>query len=400
MSAAIWRRGPVFFGGLGLLAVVGLVVMIRVIESAPDLRGAGGGGTGEMPPAAVYVVEVEKLEAEAEARVTGTLRALAQAEVAAREPGAVVEVLIDEGQKVEAGAVLARLDGRRVKARAAELEAGLTAAKSLLGQREAERARAVEDFEMKEGLLERKAVSVSDVSDAKRALAVGEAQLSAARDAVTEVESQLDFLRVQVEDMEVVAPFAGVVVERHVEPGEWVSAGTVVASLTAVDPVEAWLRVPARHQASLRGRPERVRVRISSSGEVVVPDELVVVPEVEPLSQLFTVVATLGNVDGRMAPGESVTGIVPVGDLAQHWSFPLDALLRTEMGSFVYVVGEAEGGGLPAARRVAVRVAFEREGKAFVGLGDGDFSAGDEVVVEGNERLVPGQGLMVEKREK
>jgi hypothetical protein len=59
-------------------------------------------------------------------------------------------------------------------------------------------------------------------------------------------------------------------------------------------------------------------------------------------------------------------------------------------------VQPAEGeGALPIARPQHVQVAFERGGMAYVAVADVGFKAGDQIVVEGNERLRPGQPLMV-----
>jgi len=384
---------------LAVLAVAAAFVAIKVMREAP-VAGAGGPGGGPMamPPAAVYVDAIARETTQAEAVVTGELRAVSQAEIAAREPGAVMEVLVDEGSIVKEGDVLAKLDDRRIKAQLAEVEASLKSAHSLVKQREAELARAKRDFVMKRELLNRKAVSESDALDAERALAVADAQGNVARDGIAEAESRIDFLKAQLADLTIRAPFAGAVVRRNVEPGEWAAAGAVVATLVTVDPIEAWLRVPARSLDDLRGNSEGFRVRRSATGELLEPASVKLVPDVDPNSQLFTVVATLPNGDGRLAPGESVTGIVPVGERGAHWLFPTDALIRSAAGDFVYVVQPpSKEGEMPTGARTMVNIAFERGGRVYVADADA-FAEGAQIIVEGNERLMPGQGLMIQSR--
>ncbi len=389
------RNGVIL--ALAVLAVAAAFVAIKVMREAP-VAGAGGPGGGPMamPPAAVYVEVVAQETTRAEAVVTGELRGVSQADIAAREPGAVIEVLVDEGSVVKEGDIIARLDDRRIKAQLAEVEAALKSAHSMAKQRQAELARAKRDFDMKRGLLARKAVSESDVLDAERALAVADAQSDVARDGIAEAESRIAFLKAQLADLTIKASFDGVIVRRSIEPGEWASAGAVVASLVTVDPIEAWLRVPARHLDDLRGNSEGFRVRRSATGELLKPASVKLVPDVDPNSQLFTVVATLPNGDRRLAPGESVTGIVPVGRRGPHWVFPTDALIRSAAGDFVYVVQPpAKEGEMPTGMRTMVNIAFERGGRVYIADPEA-FAEGAQVIVEGNERLMPGQGLMIQ----
>lgn len=391
-------RRVIVIGALAILLVVVTVIVLQTIERAPAAGAGGpggGGGPPGMPPAAVLVQAVKSEVTQAEERVTGTLKAVAQARVAAREPGAVSEVLIREGDTVVAGAPLARLDARRTTALLAEAEARLVAARNLLEQRQAELRRAETDATMKRGLRERQAVSQSDLLDAEKLLAVATAQRDAAIVGIKEMESRIDLLKVQLTDLTVTAPFAGTVVERRVEAGEWLGAGAVVASLVTLDPIEAWLRVPARHLAGTELEAATFRVRQSATGREFTPAKVEKIPQVEPLSQLFVVVATVPNPRRELTPGESVTGVVPVGKRQPYWRIPVNAVVQTPTGRFAYVVRQPEGEGPPIARRVAVDVAFERDGAAYVAATADGFKEGDLVVVEGNERLLPGQPLLV-----
>jgi multidrug efflux pump subunit AcrA (membrane-fusion protein) len=140
--------------------------------------------------------------------------------------------------------------------------------------------------------------------------------------------------------------------------------------------------------------PNDLRIRFSASGRTLTPDALTLVPDVEPTSQLLTVVASLENPDREHTPGESITGLVPVAAEASYWHFPTDAVVRTPMGAFVYRASPEN-----TAERVAVEVAFERDGEAFVLVASSStLGAEDQLIVEGNERLIPGQPLMIQVR--
>lgn len=386
---------------LVIVLVVVTVVVLQMIQKAPTAgHGGPGGGPTQMPPAAVIVAPIAKESTQKRAIVTGTLRAVSQADVAAREAGAVEKVLINEGDEVKQGTTLAILDARRLNAQLTEATARLTAAESLLEQRAAELRRATTDLEMKQQLSATKAVSKSSVLDAGKVLAVSRSQLKAAQDGIREAQSRVELLGVQLGDLNVKAPFSGVVISRHVEPGEWVSAGTMVASLVTVDPIEAWLRVPARFLAGTAGALKGFKVRQSSTGQLFVPSKVTRIPEVDGRSQLFMLVATIPNPERQLTLGESVTGIVPLGQAADYLRIPMNAIVQSPRGTMIYVVQTPEGdGAMPTGRPVSVAIAFEREGSAFVAAEGAGFTAEDQVIVEGNQRLMPGQSLMIKSSE-
>ena len=396
-------RGTVLMLAVAVLLVAVVVTIVKLIQSAPTASEMARGGQGDAPPgpppAAVFVAPVEVVEAREEAVVTGALRAVSRARVAAQESEAVSEVFVDVGQHVEAGAIMVRLDGRRIQALFAEATAQLQSAQELVAQRAADLKRARTDLEMNEALLKDKAISQSQFLDAERTLVVTEALENAANQSVHEAKSRIQLLEVRRHDLEIEAPFAGIVTERNVEPGEWVAPGQSVITLVTIDPVEAWLEVPERHLGDLSEDSGGVRIRLSSSGQEFEPSKMTIVPDVEPRSQMFTVVVTLENPDGRLVPGRSIAGVAPVGEREKHWAFPVDALIRAPAGDFVFVAGAVEGSPMPVARKVSVQVHFERGETVFVRTADAKLNQGDPVVVEGNDRLQPGQPLMVKEAE-
>lgn len=392
---------PWIIGGLALLVIAAVVVAIKLIHAAPtagEAAAAGGGppsGPPQMPPAAVFVSKIRLEPAQNLAQVTGSLRASARSEIAAQEPGAIAEIHADEGKVVEKNALLVKLDGRRIEAQLGEARAAVKSAGSLVAQREAELKRATEDQVMKKGLFEDRAIAEKDLLDAERALAVAKAQLDSANDSVTEAESRIQLLEIREKDLEIRAPFAGLITERHVEPGEWVAAGEVVMTLVANNPVEAWLRVPERFLTDVQTQPDRIRIDVAEFSEIT-PEEIRIIPDVDPRSRLFTAVAILDNSKGRLAAGLSTTAQIPVGNLEPHLIIPVNALLRTERGDFVFRATEGEA---PTGERIEVRVAFERGGELFLLPSQNQvFKAGDKIVTEGNDRLQPNQQLLIQER--
>ena len=386
-----------------IVLVVLTVIVILMIQKAPMVGPRGPvvpGGPSQMPPAAVIVAPIQAENTQKQAIVTGSLRAPSKMAVAAQEAGAVVKMLIDEGDEIQSGATLAILDTRRIKAQLDEAKARLTVAANLLEQRQADHVRAEVDLRMKVGLTASKAVSQSDLLDAKKNLKVAASQVKSAADGISEAQSRVELLDVQLSDLTVKAPMPGVVVNRNVEPGEWVAAGTSVATIVTMDPMEAWLRVPARHLDTAGKELAGFKVKQSATGQTFTPTKVTRVPEVNDRSQLFTLVATVPNPDRKLSPGESVTGIVPIGKSAEHLRVPLNAVVYSAHGTLIYVVQKPLiDDALPTASPVSVRIAFARNGSAFIVADNAGFSADDRVVVEGNQRLLPGQSLMIKTLE-
>ena len=384
---------------LVILLLVVTVVVIQMIEKAPQAGAgghAGGGGKPQMPPASVIAAPVEVETTREHIKATGILHAVSRSDVAAQEAGAVKSMPVDEGDHVKKGEPVAILDPRRLQALVDEGKARLTAARNLFLQRTAEFTRAESDYGMKQKLRPTNAVSQSALLDSEKALAVAKSQNNAALEGIAEAESRLKLLQIQLTDLTVKAPFNGIIVSRHVEPGEWVAGGQTVVSMLAIEEVEAWLKVPARYLGMTGQDKEGFQVRQSSTGQLFDPAEVVPVPDVDPRSQLFTLIATIPNASGTLKPGESVTGIIPIGTPTPYLKVPVDAVVHSQMGIMVQVVQSPEGGkGLPTGRAAPVQIAFQRDGFAYVLEEGAKFKKVDQLIIEGNQRLMPGQQLMV-----
>ena len=321
-----------------LLLLVVTVVVIQMIQKADTAGKSISGGMGQMPPAAVIVTTVELEKTRERIKATGFLKALSRSDVATQETGAVLEMPVDEGDEVQKGDTLAILDARRIKAQIVEGKARLTTARNLLLQRKAEVSRAQSDYEMKAKLRPSNAVSQSTLLDSEKALAVAKSQADSALEGIAEGESRLELLNIRLNDLKVTAPFKGIVVSKSVEPGEWVSAGQTVASILATDPIEAWLKVPARYLGRAARDRENFQVQQSSTGNLHSPEKVIAIPDIDPRSQLFPVIATLRNDDGRLQPGESVTGIIPIGRSTTYLKVPTNAIVRSPMGVMVQII--------------------------------------------------------------
>ncbi|HNR92659.1 MAG TPA: efflux RND transporter periplasmic adaptor subunit [Dokdonella sp.] len=206
--------GPWIFGGLAvallLMAVLGWWLFGTpkpfVIDAALAAPPAGAGSV----PAAVL-------------QATGYVTARRQATVSAQITGTMAEVLIEEGERVEAGQVLARLDDTAQRAALGQAEAQLAQARAQVGQYRARLDQARRDRERLDDLVGRKLVSRQAAEAARTEVDALVAQLTAQQRFVDLAEAQLRSAQVQLDYTTVRAPFAGIVIAKAAQVGEIVS---------------------------------------------------------------------------------------------------------------------------------------------------------------------------------
>ena len=154
---------------------------------------------------------------------SGYVVARRQATVSAKVTGKMASVLVEEGIKVAAGQVLARLDAANVETSLQLAEAQLDAARKALDETKARRDQAQREFRRFSELATAKIASESDLDRAEVDLKSLQARLEKQQADVTVAEREGGVLRQQLDDMVIRAPFAGVVTTKDAQPGEMVS---------------------------------------------------------------------------------------------------------------------------------------------------------------------------------
>lgn len=390
MSSSTQPRQNLAWAGILIVLAVTLWFGWKALSDAKPEAGPAG-PPGGRPPSTVITRPIEEKEIVEHLSVTGTLRAVRRAEVAARESAAVDSLEADEGDLLEAGDVIAKLDTRRLEAQKQEGSAALTAARAEMTQREAEHERAVLDEEMMRGLWEERAVAEREYLDSLREMKVADARVNAGSEAIEVAKKRLELLDVRLADLEIKAPFAGRVVAVHTELGEWVNEGDPVITLVSTGEIEAWLQLPERSAALLKqASPKSVNLRLPGRKESITADKLSLIPDVEGRSRRFILIAHIPDLENTLTPGSSVEASVPLGSPRKQLVISADAILKSYSGSHVYVP-ETTVEGPPTARQVPVELLYERNGESVIA--EGTLKAGDQVIVEGNERLFPGTPL-------
>jgi RND family efflux transporter MFP subunit len=132
-------------------------------------------------------------------------------------------VLIEEGMRVEEGAVLARLDDTEARAQLSLAQAQLTAARSQLVEIRAQLDQAERDQVRQEELLRRQLVSAQSMETARAQRDMLRAKLAAAEEQVRVARESVSVAQVQLDNTVIRAPFSGVVTAKAAQPGEMIS---------------------------------------------------------------------------------------------------------------------------------------------------------------------------------
>lgn len=154
---------------------------------------------------------------------SGYVTARREATVSSKVTGKVVEVLVEEGMRVEEGQVLARLDSSNVEANLRLAEAQLAAARSGLDETRVRLEEAEREFRRVSQLAEEQIASAADLDRARSEVRSLEARLDQQSAQVRVAESQVGVWKQQLEDTIVRAPFAGIVTAKNAQPGEMIS---------------------------------------------------------------------------------------------------------------------------------------------------------------------------------
>lgn len=341
--------------GLGLTLVGGLLLTVGC--GGDGEAAGGGGGQRPMPVRAAEAVTDTVVE---EVRATGEIEAIQSIELRPEVSGRLERILAREGTEVRRGTPLFKVDDAELQTEVNRLEAEYDLAEQAL-------ARTRE-------LLERNASSTADLERA-------EATARSTR-------AQLELQRTRLERTVVRAPFTGVVGERLVSLGDYVTpSSTVLTTLQTVDPQRASFEVPERYSQEL-AEGQTVTFNVAAltdrrfTGTVDFVD-----PRVQLPGRTITVKAVVDNPDRLLRPGMFVEARLATRTRPNAVVVPEEAILPLGGTNYVWAITDEN-----TANRVEVELGVRRPG--FVEIRSG-LSAGQRVVTGGYEFLFPDAPVMV-----
>ncbi len=372
--------------GLSAARVLGAAAFLLVAASKPSPIFAQG--VAAAPPPAVGVAKISKQPITETEKFVGRIQAVSRVDVVARVSAFVDEVAFRDGVEVKKGDVLYRLQR-------APFEADLDARKAVAAQMSAQLQNADSALERARSLLKTQAGTQATVDTAIANQRSFAAQLQGAQANVKQSQINLDYTVI-------VSPIDGKVGRTSITPGNVVSAGSgVLTTIVSQDPMYVTFPVSVRTATELRNRyadmDSDVVIRVTlpdgsaypQTGKLDFIDNTVqggtdtillrgVIPNPVKTQQNAGVGSIRQLIDNEFVT-VNVEGAAPV----QVFAAPRSAVLIDQRGSYVYVVGPDN-----IARRQDVKVGQSTPTMAAL---TGGVKEGDTIVVEGLQRVRPGQ---------
>ncbi len=363
---------------------------------------------------------------------TGSVATRRRSELGFERSGQLVRITVDEGDSVEAGTSLAYLDTRNLKAqqqqllaqraqavaKLKEMQAGpraetIAAARAIVRNLSSQLELARKKRSRREALYSEGAISREQLDEAASETRVLQARLDEAKSqrdellagtrperieaqkaSVEQLDASIANIELELEKSTLKAPFTGTISARQVDEGTVVSSSQSILILVE-DGVEARIGVPVRAAEQiqlgstlpLQIGQKTYRARVSS-----------ILPVLDSSTRTLTVVLTLEQSVGKeVSPGQvarlKLTEFIPIGG---YW-LPTTALVQGGRGLWsCYVLGEpaqlesiaSEATNTFHIQRRDVEILHTESDRVLV---RGTLQSGDQVIVNGTHRLVPGQ---------
>lgn len=370
-------------GILLLILVLGGIwyLLSRTPPSAPAFqRGAWNQATP------VHVVPAARGSLDVQIKAIGTVTPLHSVVVRSRVDGELLRVHFNEGSEVEQGALLAEIDPAPYRARLAQAEGQ---AQQIQAQLDNARA----DLELYEGLWEQDSIARQQLTSQRALVEELQGSLKANTAQVEDARLQLSWTRI-------VAPIAGRLGLRRIDPGNQVSSGDTegLVTITQMRPIVVEFSVPEPDVPALRRAMaadgelavqalDRDGRNLLASGRLQTLDS-----QIDLGTGTLRAKAVFANEDTALFPNQFVNVSLKLQTLSSVITIPSDAVQFGSRGTYVYLVNPEEN---RAYSRV-ITLGASADGRVAVveGLDEGDL-----VVLEGLDRLRDGREVVISERD-
>lgn len=322
--------------------------------------------------APVKVTTIKKQAIHRSVTLVGTVEPWKRSIVASEIAGRVVNFPVEEGDAVERNQVLARLNTET-------LEIQLDSATASRQEAYVRYKQAQKDLERVAILEKKELVTKKEYDDAA-------AEVDATRQRLRQLEAEIRGVKDQIDKSTIRAPFAGWVTMEHTEVGQWLGAGSPVVEMVDLSRVQVEVPLPERYVGDLGINDQVTAVFDGLPGFETQGHVVSIVVQADRSARTFPVKVEIPNPSLTIKSGMVARLTLHIGQPYAGLVVPKDALVLRGSKQFIFIVQDGKSVQIPVTPNVYTDGLVEIKG---------DVREGMQVVIEGNERLLPGRPVSI-----
>jgi len=359
--------------GLGLAGLVAVRVLQRMQPEAPT--------EGTVREIWVTSQEVRRGNIENSIRATGEIQPRQDVRVASKLPGKVRSVRVQEGESVERGQVLVRLETTELHTAKRQAVAALAAARATVDQAKLALDNQEREFKRTKGLFEANLISEQQLQQVEMMVLSARSQYEMAKTNIAQAEAAVELAGTRLADADICSPIPGVIISSHVNEGEVISPGMTLMHVIDLSAIKVEAGVSETEIMQIRRGAEAL-VSLVGCPEVQLRGEVTKVAHaISPGTHSFDITVEVKNPEGTIKSGMSVIVDVLVERRENVLLVPKRAVSRSGQRYACYVV---DGEGI--ARFSPVEVLLDDGINCQIS----GLSEGERVIVQGNFEAVDG----------
>lgn len=284
-------------------------------------------------------------------QTSGTILANEEVEIKSEVAGKITGIYFKEGQNVNKGQLLVKLNDDDLQAQIKKTEVEIKLAE--------------EKEKRQKQLLASTAISKEEYD-----IALSNLNL---------LKANVDIIKTNIEKTRIIAPFSGTIGLKYVSPGAYINTSTMIASIQSTQPLKVEFTVPEKYNGLLKNGTS-VSFKVAGFDDTFRASVYAKEPKIDPVTRTAKVRATFPNPSGRVFPGAFADITIPIGAQSKAIMIPTMAYIPDINGAKVFV---SEAG---LAKSVTVKAGIRTEGAIQILEG---INEGDTVITSGILQLKP-----------
>lgn len=321
------------------------IAVLFIIGCAKEKKPAEGSVKGVAPAQSVQVVVVQQQALENSINATGTVLSNEEVEIRSEIQGRITGVYFKEGERVQSGKLLVKIDDLELKAQLKKTELSILLSK--------------EDESRKKKLLDINGISKEEYDQSQNNL--------------LKLEADKELLEIQINKTNVIAPFSGTIGLRYISEGGFVSSSDLITVLQQSDPIKVEFSVPEKY-AALLNNGSVVNFTVEGDLNNYTAKVYAKEPKIDAATRTVKVRAISANPGSKLIPGAFAKLQISLETINNAIVLPSNALIPTINGQSVLIVKNGQA----AIQLVKTGIRSEKETQITEGI-----MPGDTVIVTG-----------------